>query len=151
MLLIESTSFGTHGYLTRYVKLWVAHAPGMPGTFSRHRGLVISTCFTARAWRTCRDAWRDRLIAVFFQVGGGENVPDISGSCATRNFPYLARGPYYDMYCSPLSTDLLVAFPWRPLDTFSTLECHLLWLNSVRPPTVERLYPHLHWDVHYVV
>ena len=23
-----------HGPLTRYVKLWVAHAPGMPGTFS---------------------------------------------------------------------------------------------------------------------
>ena len=22
------------GFLTRYVKLWVAHAPGMPGTFS---------------------------------------------------------------------------------------------------------------------
>ena len=26
-----------HGSLTRYVKLQVAHAPGMPGTFSRHR------------------------------------------------------------------------------------------------------------------
>ena len=24
---------GRHGPLTRYVKLWVAHAPGMPGTF----------------------------------------------------------------------------------------------------------------------
>ena len=24
-----------HGPLTRYVKLWVAHAPGMPGTFSQ--------------------------------------------------------------------------------------------------------------------
>ena len=26
-----------HGPLTRYIKLRVAHAPGMPGTFSRHR------------------------------------------------------------------------------------------------------------------
>ena len=44
--------------LARYVKLWVAHAPGMPGTFS-HCGLAIPTCITARAWRTCRDACRD--------------------------------------------------------------------------------------------
>ena len=28
--------------------------------FPRHRGLAIPTCITARAWRTCRDACRDR-------------------------------------------------------------------------------------------
>ena len=49
-----------HVPLTRYVKLRVAHAPGMPGTFPRHRRLAISTCITARAWRTCSDAYRDR-------------------------------------------------------------------------------------------
>ena len=59
-----------HGPLTRYVKLQVAHAPGMPGTFSPaadfkgNRWLAIPTCITARAWRTCRDACRDRLPAV---------------------------------------------------------------------------------------
>ena len=48
----------------------VAHAPGMPGTFSpaadfkENRLLTISACITARAWRTCRDACRDRLHAV---------------------------------------------------------------------------------------
>ena len=26
--------------------------------------------------------------------GGGENVPSIPGACATRNFTYLARGPW---------------------------------------------------------
>ena len=31
-LMVKGISF--HGSLTRYVKLWVAHAPGMPGTFS---------------------------------------------------------------------------------------------------------------------
>ena len=44
-----------HGPLTRYVRLWVAHAPGMPGTFSRpprvsdpdmHHG----TCVTHVPW-----------------------------------------------------------------------------------------------------
>ena len=61
--------------------------------FPRHRGLAIPTCITARAWRTCRDACRDRWLAVSFEVGGGEYVPSIPGACATRNFTYLARGP----------------------------------------------------------
>ena len=58
-----------HGPLTRYVKLQVAHAPGMPGTFSPaadfkgNRQLAIPACITARAWRTCRDACQDRLPA----------------------------------------------------------------------------------------
>ena len=60
----------TNGPLTRYVKLQVAHAPGMPGTFSPaadfkgNRWLAIPACITARAWRTCRGACRDRLPAV---------------------------------------------------------------------------------------
>ena len=29
--------------------------------------------------------------------GGGENVPGIPGACATRNFTYLARGPWHAM------------------------------------------------------
>ena len=57
------------------------------------RGLAIPTCITARAWRTCRDACRDRQLAISFEVGGGENVPGIPGACATRNFTYLVRGP----------------------------------------------------------
>ena len=38
-----------HGPLTRYVKLRVAHSPGMPGTLPRHRRLPIPTCIMARA------------------------------------------------------------------------------------------------------
>ena len=38
----------------------VAHALGTPVTFSRHRGLAIPTCITARASHTCRDACWDR-------------------------------------------------------------------------------------------
>ena len=59
-----------HGSLTRYAKLQFAHAPGMPGTFppaadfEGNRYLAIPACITARAWRTCRDACRDRLPAV---------------------------------------------------------------------------------------
>ena len=49
-----------YGPLARCVKLWVAHAPGMPERFPRHHGLAIPTCTMARAWRTCRDTCRDR-------------------------------------------------------------------------------------------
>ena len=62
--------------------------------FPRHHRLAIRTCITARAWRTCRDACRDRLLPVSFYVGGGENVPSIPGACTTRNSTYLVRGPW---------------------------------------------------------
>ena len=37
--------------------------------FPRHRGLAIQTCITARAWRTCRDAWRGSLTSGFLWSG----------------------------------------------------------------------------------
>ena len=70
MIATECLSLATNGPLTRYAKLQVAHAPGMPGTFSPaadfegNRYLAIPACITARAWRTCCDACRDRLPAV---------------------------------------------------------------------------------------
>ena len=82
-----------YGSLTRYVKLWVAHAPGMPGTISPpprvsdphiHHG----RCVTQVPW--CRD----HKIAVSFEVGSRENVTSIPGACATRNFTYLVRSPW---------------------------------------------------------
>ena len=44
-----------HGLLARYVKLWVAHAPGMPGTFSpaprvSDSGMHHGTCVTHVPW-----------------------------------------------------------------------------------------------------
>ena len=84
---------GTHGPLARYVKVRVAHVPGMPGTFPRQRGFAIPTCITTRAWRPCRVACRDRWLAVSYEVGGGENVLGILSVCATHNFTYLPRGP----------------------------------------------------------
>ena len=65
------------------------------GHFPRHCGLAIPTCITARASRMCRVACRDRWLVVCFEVGGGENIPGISGACITRNFEYLVTGPWY--------------------------------------------------------
>ena len=83
-----------HGPLARYVILRIAHAPGVPGSFPHHCWLVILACITARASRPCRDECRDRWLSVSFEIGVGENVPDIPGACATRNVTYLVRGPW---------------------------------------------------------
>ena len=70
IVVLNTIAYTNHGPLARYVKIRVAHAPGMPGTFSpaaNFRGnyfIAIPACITARAWRTCRDACRDRLPAV---------------------------------------------------------------------------------------
>ena len=59
-----------NGPLASYVKLRVAHAPGMPGMFfpaSDFKGnqeLAIPACITACASRTCCDACQDRLPVV---------------------------------------------------------------------------------------
>ena len=71
-----------HEPLARYVKLRVAHAPGMPETSSpppRVSDPDMSWCILGS------------LTKGF--LGGGENVCGIPGACATRNFTHLARGP----------------------------------------------------------
>ena len=75
-----------HGPLTRYVKLGVAHAPGMSGTFCpppwfSDPDMHHDTCVTHVPWCMPRS-----LLAVSFDVGGGENVPGIPGVCATVNY-----------------------------------------------------------------
>ena len=63
--------------------------------FPRQRGLAIPTCITTRASRTCRDACRDRELAVSFEFGVEENILRTPGACATRNFTYMVRGPLH--------------------------------------------------------
>ena len=74
--------------------MWVAHAPGMPGTFSppprvsdpdMHHG----TCVTHVPW--CIPG---SLTSDYRWSRWRENVPGIPGACTTWNFTYLARGPW---------------------------------------------------------
>ena len=92
------------GLFTRYVKLRVTHAPGMPGTFSpppwasdpdMHHG----TCVTHVPW--CMPI---SLTSGFLWHRCRENVPGIPGACASRNFPYLVRGPLQLVCCSGTRT-----------------------------------------------
>ena len=59
-IVVMCIPYATVWASSRYVKLWVAHAPGMPGTLSPPPRVAIPTCITARARYTCRDACRDR-------------------------------------------------------------------------------------------
>ena len=87
------------GPLTRYVTLWVEHPPGMPGMFSRHRlqrktlvsyhGMHHGTCIMHVPWYISGSLIR----------GGGENASGIPGACATCKFTYLARDPWYIIWC----------------------------------------------------
>ena len=80
--------------LARYIKLWFAHAPGMPGAVSppprvRDPGMHHDTCVTHMPWCMPGKWWR-------------ENVPGIIGACATRNFTFLVRGSCFKpMYLVP--------------------------------------------------
>ena len=82
-----------HGPLTRCVKLRVAHAPGMPGTFSpppriggtdMHHG----TCATHVPWCMPRS-----LISDFLWSWWRGKRSGIPRTCATRHFTYVVRGP----------------------------------------------------------
>ena len=96
-----------HGTLNRYVKFWAAHAPGMPEKFSppprvSDPDMQQGTCVT----HVPRCMLGSQMVS--FEVGGGENVPAIPGSCTTRNFTYLVIGP------------------WPPLESILYLELDIL-------------------------
>ena len=83
----------THGPLTRYVKLRVAHAPGMPGTFSQpprvsdpdmHHG----TCVTHVPWYM-----PGSLTSGFLWNRRRGKRSRHSRCMRNRNFAYLVRGP----------------------------------------------------------
>ena len=82
-----------HGLLTRYVSCGLGMRRECWERFSRHRlqtkplvsdpGMHHGTCVTHVPLCMSKSLTR----------GGGENVPVISGACATRNITYLVRGP----------------------------------------------------------
>ena len=94
----HSSHFVSNGPLTSYANLRVAHAPGMPGTFSppanfkRNRYSAIPACITARASRTCRDACRDRLPVV-----AGKTFPTFPAH-AHPQFNVSGKRPMYRTY-----------------------------------------------------
>ena len=81
------------GILTRYAKLRVAHAPGMPGNFSPPSTSKEIAGDPGMHHGTCV-AHVPRCMSGSLTRGGGENVPGILVACTTHNFTYLSRGPW---------------------------------------------------------
>ena len=79
-------------------------------SFPCHRGLVIPSCITTCAWRTCHDACRDHWLTV--SVGGGQNFPRIPGACTTRKLAYPVRGPCNTTLISHYVVDLRKLGKW---------------------------------------
>ena len=81
--------------------------------FKRIRLLAIPACITARASRTCHWCMSGSLTR-----WGEECVPGIPGACTTRNFTYLARGPWVKTYLQRSELDwwqALTAAIWSAL------------------------------------
>ena len=57
---VETPPRISHGSITRYVNFVCPCAGNAGNGFPATAGFAIPTCITARAWRTCRDACRDR-------------------------------------------------------------------------------------------
>ena len=86
--------FCYNGPLTRHVKLRVAHAPGMQGTFFRRhlqRKPLVSTPGLYKGTYVTHVSW---CMSGSLICGCGENVPGIPSACTTRDFTYLTRGPW---------------------------------------------------------
>ena len=82
----------SHGPPTRYINLRVVYARECLERFPCHRHqrkALVSMLVTHVPW--CMSGSLTR--------GGRENVPGFSGTCATRNFAYLVRGPFMRMSC----------------------------------------------------
>ena len=119
-----------HGPLTRYVKLRVAHVPGMSGTFSRP-----PTSKETANWRSRHASRHVRHARAVMHVGianrGG--IPD---GCATRSFTYLARGPWigavatYTIFNTQGTPFYLGAAPTCPVWSYLVLLCLVLWQFS---------------------
>ena len=94
----NSTKYLPYEPLTRYVKLWVAHAPVCWKRFPRHRlqrkpqvndpCRHPGTCITHMPW--CMSGSLTR--------SSRENVPGIPGACGTRKFTYLERCPCHKVF-----------------------------------------------------
>ena len=90
-MLVYMRVFPSHWHLFRYVKLRVAHAPGMLSPPARvsdpemHHG----TCVTHVPWCMPKS-----LTSGLLWSRWRENVPGIPGASATHSFTYLVRGPW---------------------------------------------------------
>ena len=95
-----------HGPLAREIKLRVAHAPGMRGTFSPQSRVSDLACITARAWPLSdKKPWASGEIAVTY-------VPWVRGKRCWHAFPVHAQPAITYLVRRPLASAWKVMFTY---------------------------------------
>ena len=84
-----NVTFILHGPLARYVKLRVAHAPGMPGTFLHHPDMHHGTCVKQLPW-----CMLGSLTSGFLWSWWREKLSQHSRRMRNPQFKYQVRGPW---------------------------------------------------------
>ena len=135
-----------HGPLTRYANLRVAHAPGMPGTFSLPPTSMGTSSYRSRhASRHARHA-RALMHAGSLTCGGGENNPGIPGACATRIFAYLVRGPCTTCRASATGNNIQEFWSVHLGSAFAS--CDIYFLNKMEYITKSNVHTNI---PHYLI
>ena len=125
-----------YGPLTRYKKLQVAHAPGMPGTFSPPPISKETTSQRSRhASRHVRQARAVMHVGIAYLRWRGKRSRH-SRRMRTRNFAYLARGPCHNeltlsIRCFDFSD--LSDYPGcvSPMILFLRCTCVCIWYQNI--------------------
>ena len=108
--IADQTLYIDHGSLTRYVNLWVAHAPGMPGTFSPPPTSKDTASYRSQhASRHVRDARAVMHVGIANPVGARKAFPA---------FP--AHAQHATLRIWQEAHDLCQSFKWprQPLNSF---------------------------------
>ena len=83
----------------------------------RESGMHHGTCVTQAQWCMSRS----------LTCGGGENVPGIPGACATHNFTYMARGPWW-IFAQNILTMGVIDWCYPEFKVFTTR--YVSYINS---------------------
>ena len=122
-----------NGSVARYVKLWVAYAPGMLGTFSsparvRDPDMHHGTCVTHLPW--CMPG--SLASSFLWSQGGGGDVPGIPGACTTRNFYVSGKRPMMNhwVYIKLQWHSQYLKISWNSCWYYSNVETHLVYRHN---------------------
>ena len=91
----KHTESKRHGPLTRYVKLRVAHAPGIPGTFTQPP--QVNDSYMHHGTCVMHVSWFCSLTSGFLWSWWRSKRSRHPGAWAIRSFAYLVRGSFQSM------------------------------------------------------
>ena len=116
-----------YGPFARYVKLWVAHAPGMPGTFSRPPWVTDPDMHYGTYMTHVPRSMPGSLTMGFRWSRWRKNFRGIPGACITYNLMYLVRGPWWRLHSKNNTADCLHVFYGHIIAAQQQLAWSFVW------------------------